>query len=327
MKQTGLLLVNLGTPDAPTPPALRRYLAEFLSDRRVIEIPRLIWWPILHGIILNTRPAKSARKYASVWINGAEGGSPLLVHTRDLGVRLQAALPDIQVRIAMRYGKPSVAQGLAELRDAGCQHIVVLPLYPQYSATTSGTVYDAVFDALKTWRDLPQIEIIRDYHAHPAYIEALATQVEAHWAEHGRGDRLLMSFHGLPQRSADLGDPYPQECHATAQRLATRLGLNDDAWQVSFQSRFGPAAWLQPYTDAALAQLAKNNCRRVDVICPGFAADCLETLEEIALEGRATFLANGGKEFFYIQSLNATDAATEAILAVVAMSLPPSHGT
>jgi ferrochelatase len=301
----GVLLVNLGTPDAPTAAALRRYLAEFLSDPRVVEIPRLLWWLILHGVILRVRPARSARKYASIW---TDQGSPLAVWTARQSKLLtgylgQAGHPAV-VCHAMRYGKPNLAAQLDALRRQGATRILVLPLYPQYASATTGSTFDAVASWAGRARWVPALRFVGDFHDDPGYIAALASQVSAHWQREGRGDMLLMSFHGLPERSLQQGDPYHCACHKTARLLAERLGLRSDAYRVTFQSRFGKARWLQPYTVATLQQLARDGVQRVDMICPGFVADCLETLEEIDQEARAEFLAAGGKEFSYIACLN-----------------------
>lgn len=302
----GVLLINLGTPEAPTAPALRRYLKQFLSDRRVVELPRLLWWPILNGIILNTRPAKSAKKYASIWTSD---GSPLKAHTERQAKLLQGYLgnagnSNVKVAWAMRYGQPSIADSLQQLRLAHCRRILILPLYPQYAASTTASAYDDVGRAMQTWRNLPELRLVRSFHRDPAYIAALAASVREHWQTHGRPDKLIMSFHGLPKRSLDLGDPYFCECHVSARLLAEALNLPENAWQITFQSRFGKAQWLQPYTQDSLEKLARDGVKRVDVICPGFVADCLETLEEIAMENRAAFIAAGGKEFTYIPCLN-----------------------
>lgn len=307
-ERAAVLLVNLGTPDAPTAPALRRYLREFLSDPRVVEIPRLVWWPLLHGVILNTRPAKSAAKYASIW--QAEG-SPLAHWTAKQATLLQGYLgerglrpPQLLVRHAMRYGSPSIAAVLDELKAANATRILVLPLYPQYAAATTASVNDAVTAWLKTQRRQPELRFVNHYHDDAGYIDALAARVRGHWMTEGRGDKLVLSFHGLPARSLALGDPYHCECHKTARLLAERLGLARDEWLVTFQSRFGKARWLEPYTEPTLVALARQGTTRVDVFCPGFAADCLETLEEIAQEARAAFLGAGGRGFAYIPALN-----------------------
>jgi len=303
----GILLINLGTPEAPTPAALRRYLGEFLGDERVVDLPRWLWWPILHGIILNTRPRRSAAKYARIWM---PEGSPLLVHSERQAKLLRGLLgergrKDVRVVHAMRYGQPAIARRLDELVAAGCRRIVTLPMYPQYAVSTSESVYDA----LARWQQSEAargIELIplREFPTHAGYIAALAASVREHWQKEGRAERLLMSFHGIPQKAVDRGDPYAEQCRATARALAEALSLKEGAWQFSFQSRFGPAAWLQPYTEPTLIELAHRGVRRVDVLCPGFVADCLETLEEIALECRDAFLAAGGREFRYIPCLN-----------------------
>lgn len=301
----GVLLANLGSPEAPTPAAVRRYLAEFLSDSRVIEAPRWIWQPILHGVILRIRPRRSAAAYASVWL---PEGSPLRVYSRRQAVALQADLdrhaPDrYRVALAMRYGQPSIAEGLDVLRSAGCEQVLVLPLYPQYSATTTASVIDAASDWLRAQRVIPELQWVTQYAEVPGYIAALATRVNDHWTRNGRGERLIMSFHGLPQRYADLGDPYGAQCRATARALAAALDLPDDRWAMAFQSRFGPSRWLGPYTDEVLSQWAQAGIRSVDAVCPGFAADCLETLEEIAERYAAGFARQGGT-LRYIPALN-----------------------
>jgi ferrochelatase len=297
--------VQLGTPDDAAPAPVRRYLKQFLSDPRVVEIPRLAWWPILNGIILNSRPRKSAVKYQAVWTSE---GSPLLVHTKRQAVLLQGALGqrkvDVAVAHAMRYGNPSVAAGLRDLRERNLTRLLVVPLYPQYAASTTASVFDEVAAELSTWRNLPELRMVRNFHDEPGYIAALATQVRRQWDSHGRGQKLVMSFHGLPQRSLMLGDPYHCECLATARLLATELELDEDQWRATFQSRFGRAQWLQPYTLPTLLDLAKNGTREVDVICPGFVSDCLETLEEISIEARSAFLEAGGAAFNYIDCLN-----------------------
>ncbi len=317
--RTAVVLVNLGTPDAPTAPALRRYLAEFLADPRVVEIPRLLWWPILHGVILRVRPAKSARKYASIWM---PEGSPLLVWSEKQAKLLQGYLGErghaVPVRHAMRYGKPSVASVLDTLKAEGATRILLLPLYPQYSGTTTASAWDAVGAWAARVRSLPELRFVNRYHDDPAYIEALAQRVLAHWQTHGRGEKLVLSFHGVPERTRALGDPYYDECLASAKRLGERLSLRDEQLVVTFQSRFGKAAWLQPYTEPTLVALAKQGVASLDVMCPGFTADCLETLEEIDQEVRAAFLAAGGREFRYIPCLNDSHPWIDA-LAQIAM--------
>ena len=312
--RTGVLLVNLGTPAAPTAAALRPYLAQFLSDPRVVEIPRLIWMPILHGIILRTRPAKSAAKYASVW---SDEGSPLQAHTRRqaqlLGQALAAAGHEVMVDWAMRYGQPSIRTQLDALRAAGCTRILVVPLYPQFAASTTASVMDDVADCLKHWRNLPELRFIRSFGDDPGYIGALAASVRRHWSTHGEAEKLVLSFHGTPRRSLDLGDPYHCECHKTARLVAQALGLPAERVVVSFQSRFGKAEWLQPYTQPTLEAMARQGVRSVDVICPGFISDCLETLEEIDMECREAFLHAGGERFGYIPCLNEDSAWIDAL--------------
>lgn len=304
--RTGVLLVNLGTPDAPTASAVRRYLAEFLWDPRVVEIPRPIWFVILWFFILPFRPFRTAKKYAAVW---KPDGSPLRVyHERQaqllrgyLGQKTGAPVPVVG---AMRYGKPSMKDGLAELNAKGCERLLVIPMYPQYAASTTASVEDALAKAVRKWRPAPRVRVVRDFHDHVAYVKAIAKSVNEYWFKHGRPDRLLMSFHGLPKRSIDRGDPYQAQCIETGRRVATELGWNDARTLVTFQSRFGAQEWIKPYTDVTLARLGTEGVGRVDVICPGFAADCLETLEEIAMEGKHTFLAAGGKDFHYIPTTN-----------------------
>jgi ferrochelatase len=318
---TGVLLVNLGTPDEPKPAAVRRYLREFLSDRRVVEIPRLVWWPILHGVILTVRPAKSAAKYASIW---TPQGSPLALWTAKQATLLQGYLgeriarpPQLHVRHAMRYGQPSVASVLDELKSINATRILVVPLYPQYAAATTASVNDAVMHWALRQRRQPELRFVNHYHDDAGYIDALAHRVRSHWTTQGRGDRLVLSFHGVPERSLALGDPYHCECHKTARLLASRLGLKDGEWLVTFQSRFGKAKWLGPYTEPTLVDLARQGVTRVDVMCPGFTADCLETLEEIAQEARHAFLAAGGRGFEYIPALNDQHEWIAALAAIV----------
>ena len=305
-RRTGVLLVNLGTPEAPTAAALRRYLKQFLWDPRVVEIPRPVWWLVLNGIILNLRPAKSAAKYAQIWL---PEGSPLKVHTERQAKLLkgwlgEAGNPEVVVGWAMRYGRPSIAGVLDQLKRDGVERVLVLPLYPQYAASSSASVMDDVADWIKRSRNPPEIRFIKQFHDHPGYIAALAASVREHWQISGRPDKLVMSFHGLPRRSLDLGDPYYCQCQKTGRLLAETLGLAEKDYLVTFQSRFGKAEWLQPYTQPTLERLGREGTGRVDVICPGFVADCLETLEEIALECKAAFLSSGGKEFHYIPCVN-----------------------
>ncbi|MEK8090252.1 ferrochelatase [Thermithiobacillus plumbiphilus] len=303
--RTGILLVNLGTPDAPTAPATRRYLKEFLSDPRVVEIPQAVWLPILNGVILNTRPARSAKLYRKIWL---PEGSPLLVYSQRQAQKLASVLADggtpVTVELGMRYGNPSIPDAMARLKAAGCDRILVLPLYPQYAASTTASTFDAVSRELTRYRRIPALRMVTRYPDHPGYIDALAASVREHWAAHGKPERLLMSFHGLPKRSIDLGDPYYHECQLTGRLLADALDLPEDGYLITYQSRFGRAEWLQPYTVPTLEAWAKAGIKRVDVICPGFPADCLETLEEIAMGGKESFLAAGGEQFRYIPALN-----------------------
>lgn len=312
--KTGVLYCNLGTPDAPTPAAVRRYLAEFLSDHRVVEIPKALWWVILHGIILRTRPAKSAAKYASIW---TPQGSPLALWTAQQARLLEDALRAqghaVLVRHAMRYGKNSIAAQLDALKADGVDRVLVLPAYPQYSATTTASVFDAVYAWAARTRRIPELRFVNRYHDHPGYIAALAAKVRAHWEAHGQPPCLLMSFHGVPERTLHLGDPYHCESMKTARLLAQALGLEPGQYRVSFQSRLGRAKWLQPYTEPTLRELAAQGIGRVDVVCPGFTADCLETLEEIAQQGRDAFIATGGKTFHYIECLNDSAAWIAAL--------------
>lgn len=318
-ERCGVLLVQLGTPDEPEPAAVRRYLAEFLSDPRVVELPRALWQPILHGVVLRTRPARSAQKYRQVW---TDQGSPLLVNTRLQASLLRGLLGeqglDVAVDFAMRYGNPSIPAVLRSMREAGVSRLLVLPLYPQYSGTTTATACDAVFAELGRWRNQPELRTIRSFAGDEACIGALAGRIRSRWDAEGRPDHLLMSFHGVPERTIRLGDPYRAECELTARLLARRLGLADDQWTLSFQSRFGRAKWLEPYTDASLAALARRGVAHLDVTCPGFVADCLETLEEIAIEGRDSFLAAGGKRLRYLDCPNGDPGFIRALGALVA---------
>ena len=303
--RTAVLLCNLGTPDAPTPAAVRRYLAEFLSDHRVVEIPRLLWLLILHGIILRFRPAKSAAKYASIWTTE---GSPLKVWTEKQAKLLQGWLGQrghrVVVRWAMRYGSTSIASQLEALQAEGVTRVLVVPAYPQYSATTTASVFDAVYTWAQCCRTLPELRFVNHYHDDSGYIAALVMRIERHWKAHGRPDQLVMSFHGVPERTLHLGDPYHCECFKTARLLAQALQLDKKQYKVTFQSRLGRAKWLEPYTEPTLIAMGQMGIKRVDVVCPGFTSDCLETLEEINMEGREAFLHAGGKEFHYISCLN-----------------------
>ena len=309
--KTAVLLINLGTPEAPTAPAVRRYLREFLSDPRVVEIPKVLWWPILNGVILNVRPKKSARKYAAIW---TPEGSPLKVHTEKQAKLLRGFLGQaghaVHVDYAMRYGQPSIPATLNHLKAEGFSRILLLPLYPQYSSSTTATAFDAAFAWARSQRNQPELRTIRSFPDNTDYIAALASRVRQHWMTHGHPGssyQLVMSFHGIPVRSVDQGDPYRDECLTTGRLLARELGLDEASYALCFQSRFGPAEWLQPYTSFTLKTLGKQGIARVDILCPGFPADCLETLEEIAIEGKSTFLAAGGKEYHYIPCLNESD--------------------
>ncbi len=331
--KTAVVLVNLGTPDAPTGQALRRYLKEFLSDPRVVEIPKLLWWPILNGIILNTRPKKSAAKYASVWL---PEGSPLRVHTERQAKLLKGLLGQrghrLSVAWAMRYGSPSLPDTLAGLKAEGADRILILPMYPQYAASTTATVVDDACRWLLATRNQPEMRFTRNFHDDEGYLAALEHSVRRHWqsaAPLGKNDRLLISFHGLPKRSLDLGDPYFCECRKTGRLLAERLKLGAEQVEVCFQSRFGQAEWLQPYTAPTLRDWGRQGIGRVDVICPGFVADCLETLEEIAQEGRDDFLKAGGQVYHYIPALNEDDAWIAALADIAERHLAgwPTLGT
>jgi ferrochelatase len=316
--RTAVLLVNLGTPQAPTAPAVRRYLREFLSDPRVVEIPRPLWWLLLNAVILPLRPRRSAAKYAAIW--SAEG-SPLLTNSEQQARLVAAEVArrglDFEVALAMRYGEPSIGAVLQRLRMARVRRLFVLPLYPQYSAATTGSALDGVFHVLERCRDMPEARWVRGFHDEAGYIEALRDSVKAYWDANGWPDRLVMSFHGLPQRNLMLGDPYHCECQKTARLLAESLGLQPDEYVVSFQSRFGRAQWLQPYTAATLRELGRARLRRVDVVCPGFVADCLETLEEISLEGRREFLTAGGQQLHYIPCLNDSPAFIRTLVDLI----------
>jgi protoporphyrin/coproporphyrin ferrochelatase len=316
--RTGVLLVQLGTPDAPTAASVRKYLAQFLSDPRVVEIPKPLWWLILHGVILRVRPAKSAAKYASIWL---KEGSPLRVYTELQTKLLRGYLGerkvDVEVAHAMRYGNPSVLQVISELKQKGIDRLLVLPMYPQYSGTTSASVFDAVFDACKQLRSTPELRLVKRWHDVPSYIDALAAQFRRHTEKHGEPDVLMLSFHGVPKRTLLLGDPYHCECHKTARLLRERLGWPEVKTRVTFQSRFGKAEWLKPYTQETAIELARTGTQNVAIMCPGFPADCLETLEEISMEVGHEFKAAGGKTFHYIPALNGDDAFIHALADVV----------
>lgn len=315
----GVLVCNLGTPAAPTTAAVRRYLAEFLSDPRVVELPRWLWLPLLHGIILNIRPRRSAHAYQKIW---TAAGSPLLLQAtaqrEGLATRLAARVPGgCVVALGMRYGTPSIASAMRALAQANVRRLLVLPLYPQYSAPSTASALDAVYRELQRWRWMPELRTINDYHAEPDYIAALAASVREYWAAHGRGEKLLMSFHGIPRAYFLAGDPYYCQCQATGRLLAAALGLDRGEWLLSFQSRFGREAWLEPYTDRTLQTLAREGLRTVDVVCPGFAADCLETLEEIAVQNAEAFVARGGEALRYIPALNAREDHLDMLAALL----------
>jgi ferrochelatase len=325
--RTGILVINLGTPEAPTRSAVRTYLKQFLSDPRVVEIPRLVWWLILHGIILPIRSGASAKKYASIWM---QEGSPLLVYSKAQALGLQARFstsnPSVIVDLAMRYGKPSIAEVLERFRQENVERLLLLPLYPQYSATTSASSFDEVFDVLKRWRNQPELRLVKHYHDSPAYIDALRQKIEEYWTQNGRPDfakgaKLVMSFHGLPKRNLMQGDPYHCECYKTGRLLAEKLGLSKDQYKVTFQSRFGKAKWLEPYTEPTLIAMAQAGTQSVDVVCPGFTGDCLETLEEISMEGREAFLHAGGKTFNYIPCMNDEPLWIDALAAISAQHM------
>ena len=304
--RTGVLLVNLGTPDKPDAASLRVYLKQFLSDDRVVEIPKRVWWFILNVIILNVRPKQSAEKYALVW---TDEGSPLRVHTERQAKLLRGWMiaqgkPDIDVRSAMRYGRPSIGDTMQQMKAAGCTRILLVPMYPQGASSTTGSVIDEMALTLLRWRNIPEVRYVRAFAGDAGYIKALAASVRDHWAKNGRADKLVMSFHGVPHFHLEQGDPYHCECHKTGRLVAEALGLTREQYLVTFQSRFGRARWLEPYTQPTLEKLAAEGLQSVDVICPGFVADCLETLEEIAVENRDAFIGKGGKTFSYIPCLN-----------------------
>lgn len=313
--KTGILLANLGTPDAPTPDAVKRYLRQFLSDTRVVDTPRLLWWPLLRGVILPLRSPRVAKLYQSVWM---DEGSPLMVYSRQQEQALAARLPDVPVALGMSYGSPSLASAVDELLSQGVEQIVLLSLYPQYSCSTVAAVWDELARILATKRAIPGISFIRDYAEHPDYIQALADSVRASFARHGEPDLLLLSYHGIPQRYADEGDDYPQRCRATTRELVSALGIDPDKVMMTFQSRFGREPWLTPYTDETLKMLGEKGVGHIQVLCPGFASDCLETLEEIAVQNKEFFLEAGGKKYEYIPALNASEGHIEMMVNLTA---------
>ncbi len=322
MARRGIILVNLGTPHAPTARGVRDFLLPFLSDRRVVDVSRWLWWPLLHGLILPLRSGRVAKAYAQIW---QPGGSPLLVTSRQQQQALQACLQaegrDESVELAMSYGEPSLAYAWQQLSSQGISEVLLLPLYPQYSSTTTASVFDGWSQVMAREHRLPDLHFVSDYHDHPNYIEGLSQSIRQQWQQSGQG-HLLFSFHGIPQRYAERGDPYALQCQATARLVADQLGLSAGEWSLAFQSRFGREPWLQPYTDETLQQLARSGVKRLDVICPGFAADCLETLEEIAEEGKQTFLTAGGEQYHYITALNAEPAHIQLLSALVKETWP-----
>lgn len=316
--RTGVLIVNLGTPDAPTPRAVRRYLDEFLSDPRVIDKPRWLWWLILHGIILRLRPYKAAHAYQQIW---TEQGSPLLTISQKQVSKLQSLFNEkyahVSVALGMSYGSPSIKTALESLQKDNVNNIVILPMYPQYSATTTASVFDAVAGVLRHWRFMPGIQFINHYHDKPQYIKTLADSIRAAWKIKGQAEKLLLSFHGLPKSYLAAGDPYFCECQKTARLLAIELELNENQWMLTFQSRMGVEEWLTPYTDKTLLKLAQQGIKNIQVVCPGFPADCLETLEEINMQNRNVFLEAGGDSYHYIPALNDSDDHIEMIASLV----------
>lgn len=315
----GLVLVNLGSPKAPTTDAARRYLAEFLWDRRVVEMPRALWWPILHLLVLRFRPKKTAAAYRKIW---TDQGSPLLVGTQRVAEilkdRLNLMVEDyVCVEVAMRYGAPAIGDALEQMRKAGVSRIILLPLYPQYSGATTASVYDALVEKFAQWRHIPGICFISDYHDDAGYIGAIAESVTHYWKENGKPQHLLFSFHGLPEKSRELGDPYYEQCRTTAALIAGKIGLSEQSWQMVFQSRFGRAQWLKPYCVEVLAGLPQRGITRVDIVCPGFPVDCLETLEEIAIANKALFAKAGGQQYRYIPALNVRESHVRALLDLI----------
>lgn len=316
---TAILLVNLGTTEAPTADAVRRYLAEFLWDPRVIEIARPLWWLILHGVILRLRPGKVAKAYGAIWTGE---GSPLAVISERLTQAVQKRIAEkmsgrIEVATAMRYGQPSIEKALTTLRERGMRRLLVVPMYPQYSATTTGSVFDEVTRVLQGWRWIPELRFVQNFHDHPMYISALADTVRAHWSEKPQAEKLMMSFHGIPKRYFLAGDPYFCECQKTGRLLAGELGLDERQWTLSFQSRVGTEEWLKPYTDKTLEAWGKDKLGSVDVICPGFSVDCLETLEEIDMQNRETFQSHGGGDYSYIPALNDSPGQVELLIQII----------
>lgn len=322
--RAAILLVQLGTPDRPEVPEVRRYLREFLTDRRVVEQSPLIWWPILHTLVLTRRPKESAEKYRSIW---TKAGSPLLVNTKLVAEALQDELNkrgrQVEVVWAMRYGNPSMVEALRDLRDRGFSRIVVLPMYPQYSAATSGTVFDVIAREFLQWRSIPALRFLQSFHDDPGYIAAVAESIRHFWrqSEAGKPEKLIFSFHGLPQRCVDQGDPYVKQCQESAALIAAALGLAKEDWLLSFQSRFGREEWVKPYTQPTVEALARKGVKTVDVVCPGFVSDCIETLEEIDMEVHNAFVGAGGKRFRYIHCLNDAPLWIHALADIVGNEL------
>ena len=320
---TGILITNLGTPDSPDVPAVRRYLREFLSDPRVVEIPKLVWMIILHGIVLRTRPAKSAKLYKSIW---TEAGSPLMAISVQQRDKLEQALrssgqDNFELKLAMRYGKPSIPTALREFQQQGIQRIIVLPLYPQYAGPTTGSTFDVIADELKRWRRVPELHFIDSYHDHPLYIAALVNSIRSHIDEYGKPQKLVLSFHGMPKRNHKLGDPYYKQCLETSRLVVEQLELSEDETVTTFQSRFGKAEWLKPYTNATLASLPAQGIKDVAIISPAFSADCLETLEELDQENRQIFMEAGGEQYRYIPCLNANEEHIEMMRELISGAL------
>lgn len=323
MNPIGILLVNIGTPAAPTAPAIKKYLAKFLSDERVIDIPAWFWHPILRRLFLNIRPKQSAKKYKQIW---TKCGSPLNTFTCSLAKKLEQYLqknitPEIQVKHAMTYSEPSIANEMKAFKDENINRIIVLPLYPQYSGTTTGGVYDQLFACLAKSSNLPHLHIINNYHVEPGYINAVAKSVSSYWHEHGKAPHTLFSYHGIPQRYADQGDPYPAQCRATSYAIANQLKLEFGEWTQVYQSRFGRTAWLKPYCDITLKEFATKQHQEIDILCPGFSVDRLETLEEIAITNKQLFLGGGGKKYRFIPCLNDTNDHVTALANILTKAI------
>jgi len=320
--KVGILVTNLGTPDAPTSSALRRYLREFLWDRRVVEIPRAIWWFMLNFLVLPTRPKQSAKAYQKVW---TKEGSPLLTNSLKQVEKLRQQFPDAQVELAMRYGNPSIESGLKKLKSANVNRLLIFPLYPQYTSSTVGSTFEAISAELNKWRLIPDLRFISQYHAHPAYITAMADHIQDHWKQHGQAELLIFSFHGIPTFHIDQGDPYLHHCKVTAEKIIQALDLKPEQWKLTFQSRFGKAEWLQPYTDKTMKDLPSQGIKSLDIFCPGFPSDCLETLEEIAEENKEYFMQAGGEKFSYIPALNDTEDHIQALSDIIKQQTSDWH--